>query len=143
MTLSIDGIHASGGFAGGPAKREVTWVTNSGEERTDLVYVRRLSYHSVMTDVISARSGKNSGAARIALCICDEEGRPLFSEHDITGIDAEGNPILFKNKETGEMEERGAFNESLTYALFDAISEVNSLGKRLKTSAKKKTSGTS
>lgn len=128
MTLSLDSLAKDGGFSGPPVRKTIKWTVN-GEAREDDVYVRRLSYHSVMTDISVVRAGADVGSARIAQCICDENGAPIFSVNDITGIDANGSPIMMEDPETGQMVERGALCESLTHALFEAVSEVNSLGK--------------
>jgi len=127
MTLSLDSLTSGGGFSGPPVKRSVKWAVN-GEMREDEVYVRRLSYHSVMSDISTVRAGSDVGASRIAQCICDERGAPIFTVHDVTGIDADGNPIMTKDADGNDVE-RGALCESLTHALFELVAEVNSLGK--------------
>ncbi|MCY1358808.1 Phage tail assembly chaperone, TAC [compost metagenome] len=53
-------------------------------------------------------------AGRIAACICDQEGKPVFTPADITG---EADP------------ERGPLDGNLTMALLGVIGEVNGLGK--------------
>lgn len=125
-TLSLDSLHSQGAFTGAPVYKQVTWTNDDGQECTFDVYVRRLSYHSAVSDV-QAASGKGDGlAGRIAACICDKHGKPVFKPDDITG---EADP------------ERGALHPDLTLALLEAIGEVNGLGKR-KSSAKSKKSGT-
>ena len=53
-------------------------------------------------------------AGRIASCICDKAGKPIFKPEDITG---EADP------------DRGPLDGNLTMALVSAIGEVNELGK--------------
>ena len=113
MQLSIDSLKQMGAFTGAPVEREITW--KQGEyELTATVYVRPLSYLSARAD-LAALTGKSDGVAgRIAACICDQEGKPVFTPADITG---EADP------------ERGPLDGNLTMALLGVIGEVNGLGK--------------
>lgn len=88
-------------------EKEITWVSG-GEQHTATVYVRPLSYASAVSGVRS----KDHVAARIASCICDESGVPVFTEADITG---DADP------------DRGCLCESLTVALLAAIGEASGL----------------
>lgn len=113
MDLSLDNLKSMGAFTGAPVEREITWECK-GEEYTATVYVRPLSYRSAVTD-IRALSGKGDGiAGRIAACICDKEGKPVFTADDITG---DADP------------DRGPLDGSLTMALLAAIGEVSGMGK--------------
>lgn len=113
MQLSIDSLKAAGAFTGRPVEREITWKQGD-DEITATVFVRPLSYRSAVAD-LSAMVGKHDAvAARIAACICDPEGAPVFTPEDITGeADAD----------------RGPLDGNLTMALLAVIAEVNKLGK--------------
>lgn len=124
MKLSVESLRAAGGFTGPPVKREVTWEVDGNEYTAD-VYVRRLSYHSAVTDVLSIDSGSDLAANRIANCIVDENGKAVFSVSDITGFFPDGEPVL---DEDGQ--ERGALCSELSIALLGLIAEVNHLGKK-------------
>lgn len=128
MKLSIDQLKEHGAFTGRPEKKEITWEKD-GETYTFDVYVRRLSYHTAVSDVRSLQTDGEVAARRIAHCIVDEKGAPIFEVKDITGYNADGSPVMVKDEETGEMVERGALDSDLTTLLLMAISEVNRLGK--------------
>lgn len=128
MALSLNDLIQSGGFCGAPVMREITWSVG-GVERTDVVYIRRLSYASMMSDLAAKSAQQEIAAARIAACVCDETGKPIFSVHDVTGIGPDGLPIMTTDA-NGNQVERGALIDSLTLALFAAISDVNGLGKQ-------------
>lgn len=113
MKLSIESLSEVGAFTGAPVEREVTWKQD-GKEITATVYVRRLSYHTAVSDLKATRDKKDMAAARIASCICDENGDQLFTAEDVTG---DADP------------DRGPFNGNLTLALLAVIGEVNSVGK--------------
>ena len=112
MDLNIDSLKGIGAFTGAPVKKEITW-TQGGEEFTADVYVRFLSYHSAKNDVLSINGKSDRLAGRIAACICDADGKAVFTPEDITG---EADP------------NRGALDGNLTVALLSAIGEVNGLG---------------
>ncbi|MFC2974709.1 phage tail assembly chaperone family protein, TAC [Azotobacter bryophylli] len=113
MILTIDSLKEMGAFTGAPVEREITWKQGD-KELTATVYVRPLSYRSAVSD-LSAMSGKTDAVAgRIAACICDAKGNPVFTAADITG---EADP------------ERGPLAGNLTMALLAVIGEVNQLGK--------------
>jgi acetyl-CoA carboxylase carboxyltransferase component len=111
-TLNIDTVKASGGFVGGMEKKTVTWKNMKGEEFEADVYVKPFSYANVISGVLESDNAEKA-ARNIALCICDENGNPIFSYEDITGT---SDP------------DRGALDAGLTFALLNAIGEVN-LGK--------------
>lgn len=113
MKLTVENLNNSGAFVGAPVERDVTWEQN-GEKITATVYVRKLSYASAVADLVSVKSGSDPVAHRIAACICDEFGEPVFSPGDITG---ESDP------------KRGALNHNLVMALLKLISEVTTSGK--------------
>lgn len=129
MQLTVDILKKSGGFAGGPVKREVEWV-NNGETVKAEVWIRPMSYHTAVKDISSYKSGADIIAHRLALCILHEDGSPVFQVSDITGYDDEGKPI--KVKENGKMVERGPLNKELSDALMVLVSEVSGLGKTKK-----------
>lgn len=115
MQLSIDVLKEKGGFTSPPVEKEVKWEQD-GESLSATVYVRKLSYHSAVGDLLGARYG-DSVARRIAANICDEKGEAVFTPEDITG---EADP------------DRGPLNSALTMALLNLIGEVNGLGKKKK-----------
>ena len=114
VKLTVDSLKELGAFAGAPVEKEIEW--NQGDEKfTAKTFIRKLSYRSAVADLTaSARSG-DMVAGRIAACICDEAGKPVFEVGDITG---EKDPV------------RGPMDHNLTIALLNAIAEVNSLGKQ-------------
>ncbi|RRV70061.1 phage tail protein [Stutzerimonas stutzeri] len=113
MQLSIDSLKKTGSFTGAPVERTVKWKQGD-QELEATVFVRPLSYRSAVSD-LSAMHGKTDGVAgRIAACICDEEGKPVFTAEDITG---EADP------------DRGPLDGNLTFALLAVIGEVTSMGK--------------
>lgn len=111
MKLSIDRLKEIGAFTGAPVEKEITWKQDD-KELTATVFVRPLSYISTVSDLTSAHYKRDPVAARIAACICDSEGKPVFAPEDITG---EANAEL------------GALNGSLTMALLAVIAEVNGI----------------
>ena len=113
MKLGIDTLEKAGAFAGAPVEREISWEQD-GEEMTATTFVRKLSYQSAVADIKASKDNRDVVAGRIASCICDKKGKPVFTADDITG---ESDP------------ERGPLNHNLTVALLVAISEVNGLGK--------------
>ncbi|OHV13013.1 phage tail assembly chaperone family protein, TAC [Kushneria phosphatilytica] len=113
MKLTIDNLRDAGAFTGAPVEKEISWKQGD-EEYGATVHVRPLSYQTAMTDITSVRAGGDVAAARIAYCICDEQGEPVFKAADITG---DADP------------ERGPLNHNLTMELLRVISEVSGLGK--------------
>lgn len=161
MKLTLDNLRKSGGFvAARPVEREISWK-HGGDDFTATVFVKPLSYASAVSDIVASRTGGDSLASRIAMCIVDEDGLPIFDPADITGLDADGNPVLAVDEEgkpiqkvdssnkplfdaAGEpvYEEQGPLNHALTMALLTVIGEVTQLGKPPAKSTKKKSSGT-
>jgi len=127
VELSLESVRASGGFTGAPIKREITWE-QGGESYTADVYIRRLSYHSAISDARSLAGDADMAASRISQCVCDENGAPVFRISDVTGITDDGSPVMDID-EDGNETERGALSHALTFALLTAIGEVNELGK--------------
>lgn len=125
MQLSVSSLKETGGFVGAPVEREVTW-NMEGQDYTATVHVRPLSYKSAVAELTAIAGNSDAIAHRIASCICDAEGNPVFTPEDITG---EADP------------ERGALHHNLTMALLAVIAEVSGLGKPKKTSAEKTSSG--
>lgn len=121
--LDLESLYQSGGFAGAPVEREITFRVG-GEEVTGTVWVRRLSYQTAVSDLKALSSGEEVGAARIASSICDEQGNALYTVSDVTGVRDDGTPVL-----DAEGKPRGGFVDSLLNALWQAIAEVNGLGK--------------
>jgi len=139
MKLTLESLREIGAFTGGPVRRDVEWIQN-GEKVSAEVYIRPMSYHTAVKDIATAGGGGDILAQRIASCVCHEDGSPAFRVSDITGIDAEGKPIMIEVK--GVLMERGAFNKSLSDALIFLIGEVSGLGKK-KSSTTKVNSGAS
>lgn len=100
-------------FTGPPVERDIAWAMH-GEDYTATVFIRRMSYASAVGELHAYREKTEPVAARIASCVLDADGKPLFSVEDITG---ESDPT------------RGPLDAGLTWALLAAINEVNSLGK--------------
>lgn len=113
MLLTIDNLKQAGAFTGRPVEREIKWKQGE-QELTATVYVRPLSYKSAVSDILAMNGRVDGVAGRIAACICDAEGKPVFTAEDITG---EADP------------ERGPLDGNLTMALLTAIGEVNQAGK--------------
>lgn len=128
MGLNKEALQAAGAFTGGPVAKEITWESG-GQEHTATVYVRPLSYHSAMSDILAVHGHGDAGAGRIAKCICDEKGQPIFTASDITGLHEDGTPVMWTDPDTGEEMQRGAICESLALALLAVISEASGLGK--------------
>lgn len=140
MQLTVDSLRKSGGFAGGPVKREVEWQHN-GETVSADVWIRPMSYHTAVNDLSAYQSGADIIAHRLALCVCHEDGSPVFRVSDITGVNDDGTPVMIKRD--GGIEEQGPLNKELTDALMVLVSEVSGLGKTKPSSAGKTSSGTS
>lgn len=128
MNLTLESLQEMGAFA--PVdltQHDIEWVQD-GETYTATVYVRPMSYHTAVAEISATRNGKDALAARIAECICDEKGTPIFTAADITG---EADP-----------DNRGPLCSALIYALLGAIGSVSSMGKKKRRSATTKSSGT-
>lgn len=112
MKLTIDNLKEMGAFSGAHMEeRSIKW--KQGDENHEAtVYVRPLSYHAAMSEFSAMRAGSDAGSGRIAYCICDEDGKPIFKPGDITG---EADP------------ERGPLNHELTMELLRVISDVSGL----------------
>jgi hypothetical protein len=118
MILSIDSLKQAGAFTGAPVEREITWQQGD-ETLTATVFVRPLSYRSAVNDIKAVSGNSDLIAGRIAACICDQAGKPVFTSADITG---DADP------------ERGPLDGNLTMALLNVIAEVCGLGKTKATS---------
>lgn len=131
MELSIKSLKSSGSFTGAPVEKEIKWEQN-GEECTATTYVRKLSYRSAVSDVKNYYG--DMAAGRIASCICDKDGNPVFTVSDITGnpedYSGKDEKIIKRNK---EIIERGPLDHNLTVALLNAIAEVNNFTGKKKT----------
>ena len=116
MALSVASLSDIGAFTGAPVEREITW-TQKGVEHTATTYVRPLSYNSAVSDIRSVSTNGDPVAGRIAACIVDENGAPVFTVSDILHgpKDDDGNHL-------------GALDANLTMALLQAISEVTGVG---------------
>ncbi|MGP9834209.1 phage tail assembly chaperone family protein, TAC [Marinobacter sp. NSM] len=109
MDLTLDALKDMGAFTGAPVEKEIV-LKDGDEEKTATVYVRRLSYHTAVSDIKSLSAKSDAVAGRIASAICDKEGKPIFKPEDITG---EADP------------ERGPLNGEITMELLRVIGEVN------------------
>lgn len=114
MELSLNSLDKAGAFTGAPVKRSITWKDSGGKEIAMDVYVLRMSYRTAVSDLSSVTGKKDPVAGRIAACITNAKGQPVFTPEDITG---EADPS------------RGPLDGNLTVALLQAIGEVNNLGK--------------
>ena len=112
MNLTIENLKAMGAFTGAPVKMEIAWQQGDVEQKAD-VYVRRLSYLSTVAEMLSFSGRHDPVASRIAACICDDKGKPIFTPEDITG--------------EADLE-RGPLDSAITIALLDVIATVNGLG---------------
>lgn len=139
MQLTVDSLNKSGGFAGGPVKKEVEWEHNGEMVKAD-VWIRPMSYHTAVKDISAYQSGADIIAHRLALCVCHEDGSPVFQYSDITGYKEDDTLVMVK--EAGGMVERGPLNKQLADALMVLVSEVSGLGKKMPNSPGKKSSGT-
>jgi len=111
--LTIDGLIKMGAFTGAPIQKIITWKKGD-TEFSAIVHVRLLSYHSTVAELNAfSKEHADAVAGRIAACICDVKGTPIFTPGDITG---EADP------------ERGPLDGQLTIALLTVIAEVNRLG---------------
>lgn len=125
--LNLESLKSMGAFVGRPVEKTVTWKSADGEELTAQVFVRPLSYQTAVSDIAQYSSKGDVIAGRIAACICDKDGKPIFTPEDITG---DADP------------ERGAMCHELTTALLTVIGETAIRGKQ-KSRRPKKKSGTS
>lgn len=128
MILSVDSIAKMGGYTGGPVRKKITWQQGNDNLEAD-IFVRPMSYHTAITDLLPGQTKEMIVANRLCSCICDEGGAPVFRLQDITGIDEDGQPVKIKN-DKGEMVERGALCTALSNALMGAVGEVSGLGKK-------------
>lgn len=116
MQLTLDTLKQAGAFTGAPVLKSITWENDEGASFTGDVYVRRLSYSTLVEGYkAAAAAGFDPVAQKIASCICDAEGKPVFTAGDVNG---EADP------------ERGPLCAALTEALLAVIGEVNGLGKK-------------
>lgn len=129
MELSIASLAAAGAFAPPPVKKEITWHSN-GKPQTATVYVAHESFISVTQRWDAQHQGADITAQRIASCIVDKDGNPVFSLADVMG-----------NPQTGH----GPLCAELAIVLLAAIGEVNSVKEVAleKKSSPRKSSGTS
>lgn len=139
MKLTLESLREVGAFTGGPVRRDVEWIQN-GEKVSAEVYIRPMSYQTAVRDIATVNGGGDVIAQRIAGCVCHEDGSPVFLVSDITGIGADGNPIM--TKVDGVLVERGPINKSLAEALIMLVGEVSGMGKT-KSSTTKANSGAS
>lgn len=113
MQLSIQSLQDAGSFTGRPVEKPITWKQGDKEIKAT-VFVRPLGYRSAVSDVLAGAGKQDGVAGRIASCICDELGKPVFTVADITG---DADP------------DRGALDGNLTMALMAVIVEVTDMGK--------------
>lgn len=114
MELNLENLKNSGSFVGAPVKKEISW-SQGNEKFTATTYVKKFTFNSAIESIGAGLKNRQQVMAyRIASCICDSEGKAVFSYEDVTG---ESDP------------ERGAINGDLAIALLTAINEVNNLGK--------------
>ncbi|MGP9696224.1 phage tail assembly chaperone family protein, TAC [Halomonas sp. AOP27-A1-34] len=128
MKLSIETLAAHGGFVPKRAVEKEITLEHDGQEFKATVNVLPMSYVTVRSDHFARQVQGDALAARIACCIVNEEGKPVFTVGDVTG---EADP------------ERGPISRGLTNELLRVIGEVSNLGKAPANSTTKKKSGTS
>jgi len=137
MELSLNSLKDAGAFAGAPVEKEIKW-TQDDKELCVTAYIRRDSYRSTVASVMAR--GDDAIAGRIASCICDKNGSPVFSVSDITGT-----AVIYDNdsddekKRKKEIVERGPISNALTIALLTAIAEVNGISDKKKRTRGKRT----
>lgn len=126
--LSIEMLKQSGAFAPAkPERREIKWLTDSGDLCEAVVHVRKKSFITLIEESRTANDSALTMAARITSSIVDESGKPIFKMEDILGN-----------------EDHGPICESLSMALLSAIYEVNGIGEKAdpKRSSQSQSSGT-
>ncbi|WP_237673831.1 phage tail assembly chaperone family protein, TAC [Vreelandella profundi] len=128
MNLTLESLAANGGFVSRKAMPEAIKWKHEGQEFAATVYVLPLSYVTAKSDIVATQLQSDPLAARIAHCIVNEEGKPVFTVADVVG---EADP------------ERGPLSNSLTHELLRVIGKVSNLGKPPASSAKTTKSGTS
>lgn len=112
--LSIEMLKQSGAFAPAkPERREIKWLTDSGDLCEAVVHVRKKSFITLIEESRTANDSALTMAARISSSIVDEAGNPIFKIEDVLGN-----------------EEHGPICESLSMALLSAIYEVNGIGEK-------------
>jgi len=126
MQLTLDTLEKVGAFAGGLEKREISWE-NNGKVHKFEVYVRPMSYHTAVKDIAAMRDGGDIVAVRLANGICNSDGGPVFTVADITGLNADGSPVMVERD--GELVERGGIARDLANELMTVLGEVSGLGK--------------
>lgn len=129
MDLNIASLKAAGAFIAAPLKKEVTWHAD-GKPQTATVYVLQESFISLTQRWDAQDRGGDLAAQRIASCITDKNGAPVFTVDDVVG-----------GPETGH----GPLCAELAIVLLAAIGEVNKVpeGTLEKKSSPRKSSGTS
>lgn len=142
MKLTVENLRQAGAFTGGAVRREVEWLQKGEMVRAD-VWVRPLSYQTATADIQSMRGGENPWVRRVVICICQEDGSPVFQLSDITGIGDDGKPIMVPSEDGKSEVERGGLNQSLFDALVMLIIGESGLGKMITSSTPKRNSGTS
>lgn len=112
MELSVASLIQSGSYSPAkPERREISWINNTGETCTAFVYIRKKSFATAQVEADNFNRGVRALVSRLISSIVDEHGNPLFEIDDIMGNEAHG-PIC----------------DSLGYALYGAINEVNGIG---------------
>lgn len=129
MNLSIASLKAAGAFTAPPVKKEVTWHAD-GKPQTATVYVLQESFISLTQRWDAQDRGGDLAAQRIASCITNKDGVPVFTVDDIVGGPESGH---------------GPLCAELAIVLLAAIGEVNKVpeGALEKKSSPRKSSGTS
>lgn len=117
MELSLDSLHSSGAFMGGPIKRTIDWPP--GEDTTMDVYIKRVSY-ACAVEVSSPQAGMTHEEALVLHCVTDANGKPIFSKHHFTGLNDDGTPVMSGDKPRGHLDPR------LISLLAKEVGEVNS-----------------
>lgn len=136
MQLSVESLVSSGRYVGEPVKEAIEWEHDGDIIKND-VFVRRLSYQTAITDLMPTHEGAFGGATlselrgafRIAHCIVDDKGEPVFTPAHILGVNEDGSPVYVKD-ENGDEKQWHGIPDTLGQACLAAIGKVNGLGKR-------------
>jgi hypothetical protein len=106
--LDVSDLLRADHFTGPPVLKTAKW-TQDGEEFEAPVYVRRLPYQAAVDDA-AAMNFDERLVRQVALCVCDETGKPMMTAADITG---EADP------------NRGPMRKEMFIALVNVVGEVN------------------
>lgn len=127
--ISLTDLLNGSAYTGAPELVSVP-VNLDGTDMMVDVYVRKLSYLSVINDGKAFKDNPDLFVAgRIAACVVDKDGNPMFeSVEQIQGL--------------GKYAMKGGLKPEFVYALFNATTQVNPMGKVTSNSTNSTNSGT-